>query len=197
VTSVDVTVRRPGPTADRRLPGDVNIWVFVLGDLAFFAAYFVIFMVVRAGHPEVFLTSQRHLSLAAGVANTVVLLTSSRFVALAVVAARAGDRAAAIRRTALGMVCGLVFVGIKLAEWAVVIGHGYTLPSNDFFMFYFMLTGVHLLHVVLGLGVLGYVVADLRKPRGPRTWITEVGATYWHMVDLLWVVIFVLLYVMR
>jgi nitric oxide reductase NorE protein len=72
-----------------------------------------------------------------------------------------------------------------------------TFPSNDFFMFYFMLTGVHLFHVALGLVFLGVAFRELRNPKLRRVSMVETGATYWHMVDLLWIVIFGLLYVMR
>ena len=86
---------------------------------------------------------------------------------------------------------------IKAYEWSTKIARGYTIPSNEFFSFYYMLTGVHLFHVALGLLILGVVVRELRNPRRRRMSMVETGATYWHMVDLLWIVIFALLYVMR
>lgn len=183
--------------AARRLPGDVNVWVFVLGDMVFFAAYFVIFMVVRHRDGGLFLQAQRHLSLAAGVINTLLLLASSRFVALGVVAVRSEDIARAVRRMMYGGACGMAFLAVKIWEWHHEISRGYTLPRNDFFMFYFMLTGVHLVHVLLGLGVLGIVIREIRNPGLRRSWVAEAGATYWHMVDLLWLILFALLYVMR
>lgn len=181
----------------RRLPGDPGMWVFVLGDLFIFLAYFTIFMIYRSKHNALFLSSQRHLNLLSGLANTLVLLASSRFVALAVQSARADQIQRARRLVAGGAVCGLVFVGIKLYEWATLISGGYTLARNEYFMFYFTLTGVHLLHVLLGLVVLGVVTLELRRPQALRANVIEAGAIYWHMVDLLWVVLFALLYVMR
>jgi nitric oxide reductase NorE protein len=179
------------------LPGDINVWVFVLGDLIIFPAYFVIFMIYRTQEHGLFLQSQRHLSLALGFINTLVLLASSRFVALAVQAARASDHRRAKHLIVYGGICGVTFVLIKTAEWAMEITGGFTLPKNNFFMFYFMLTGVHLFHVVLGLGILAMVFVELRMPKQRRVSVVEVGATYWHMVDLLWIIIFALVYVIR
>jgi nitric oxide reductase NorE protein len=177
------------------LPGDVNMWVFVLGDLLIFGAYFLIFMVHRHQERDLFLASQQHLSLTVGVANTLVLLASSWFVATSVRATRVGAYRRALRLTWWGGACGVLFLVIKAYEWTSKAIAGYTFPSNDFFMFYYMLTGVHLFHVVLGLVFLGVVVVELRSQR--RVAMVETGATYWHMVDLLWIVIFALLYVMR
>jgi nitric oxide reductase NorE protein len=182
---------------ERHLPGDSGMWLFVLGDMFFFLVYFVIFMVYRHWHPALFLDSQRHLDLTGGVVNTLVLLASSCLVALAVLTVRAGGnlkRASMLVTAAAG--CGVLFMAVKAYEWIQLTHDGYTFPHNDFFMFYFALTGVHLFHVLIGLVVLGVVQREIRSPR-VRPHVVEAGATYWHMVDLLWVVLFALLYVMR
>jgi nitric oxide reductase NorE protein len=179
------------------LPGDSHMWVMVLGELFIFGAYFIIFMIYRAMAPAQFLAAQQHLNVTVGVVNTVVLLTSSWFIARSVLAARAADPQRAIRLIYFGGGFGVAFILIKAYEWTTEIRHGYTMPSSDFYMFYYMLTGVHLFHVALGLLVLGIVVRELRNPRKQRTSMVESGGIYWHMVDLLWIVIFGLLYVMR
>jgi nitric oxide reductase NorE protein len=179
------------------LPGDSAMWVMVLGDLAIFGAYFIIFMIYRTMAPEQFLAAQQHLNITVGVVNTVVLVTSSWFIARGVLAATAGDPLRAIRMIYVGGGFGVAFILIKAYEWTTEVRHGFTMPSSDFFMFYFMLTGVHLFHVALGLLILGIVVRELRNPRKRRTSMVESGGIYWHMVDLLWIVIFGLLYVMR
>jgi nitric oxide reductase NorE protein len=179
------------------LPGDAAMWVMVLGDFVFFGAYFIIFMIHRAMAPELFLQSQQHLNLTIGVVNTLVLLTSSWFIVRSVATARSGDYQGAVRLTYLGGACGVLFIAIKAYEWSAEIAAGHTMPANEFFLFYYMLTGVHLFHVGLGLLILGIVVRELRNPRKRRVSMVESGATYWHMVDLLWIVIFGLLYVMR
>lgn len=194
---LDAEARTDVGTPKPHLPSDSNMWVFVLGDLVIFSAYFVIFMVYRARQPELFLESQRHLSINFGVANTLVLLGSSWFVARSVLATRDGQYRRAIQLTLCGGACGVVFMAIKAFEWSAKIGQGLTFPRNDFFMFYYLLTGVHLFHVALGLVFLGVSCAELRNPKGRRVTLVETGAIYWHLVDLLWIVIFTLVYVMR
>ena len=191
----DTTGRPGGVTV--HMPGDGAMWVMVLGDLIIFGGYFIIFMIYRAMAPAEFMAAQQRLDINVGVFNTLVLLASSLLVALSVQAARADDNDRALRLTYLGGLCGVAFILIKAYEWSAEIAHGYTIGSNDFFMFYYMLTGVHLFHVSLGLVILGVIVRELRNPRRRRMSMIESGATYWHMVDLLWIVIFALLYVMR
>lgn len=192
----DVTGDERAGATTSHLPGDGHMWFMVLGDLIIFGLYFIIYMAFRAANPEVFLAAQQHLNVTIGVVNTIVLITSSWFVAQSVLAVRAGDRAKAIKLTYGGAALGVLFLVIKIYEWSSEITRGYT-NSNEFFSFYYVLTGVHLFHVLLGLIVLGIVVRELRNPRRSRPSMVEQGATYWHMVDLLWVVIFALLYVVR
>jgi nitric oxide reductase NorE protein len=199
IQSPDGTAAGPARSgaATRGLPGDIHMWVFVLGDLLIFSVYFIVYLVYRAHEPGVFLAAQRHLSLVAGVVNTLVLLASSRFIAGAVRAARAGDARRAVRLVAWAGGCGLVFAAIKAGEWFYLVSHGFTVQRDDFFMFYLGLTGVHLFHVLMGLLILGIAVRELRAPRLRRVPVIEACALYWHMVDLLWVILFALLYVMR
>ena len=179
------------------LPGDAGMWVFVLGDMVIFGVYFIVFMVYRGHEQAVFLASQRHLSLASGAVNTLVLLAGSRFAALAVAAARAGDDRRASRLIGWCGICGVAFLLVKAHEWYSLISAGQTVQRNNFYMFYYAFTGVHLFHVLMGLVVLGVMLAELRRPAGRRTWLIEAGAIYWHMVDLLWIILFALLYLMR
>jgi nitric oxide reductase NorE protein len=183
-------------TPAAHLPGDSHMWVMVLGDMVIFGGYFIIFMIYRAMAPAEFLAAQQHLDLNIGVINTVILLTSSWFIARSVLATRGGRHSQAIRLTYAGGVCGALFIVIKAYEWSTKIAAGQT-NSEEFYSFYYVLTGVHLLHVAIGLVVLGVVVRELRNPSRRRASMVESGAIYWHMVDLLWVVIFALLYVMR
>lgn len=197
--TTDETTGSRGPAnsqSETHLPGDGHMWFMVLGDLIIFGLYFIIYMAFRAANPEEFLAAQQHLNVTIGVINTVVLITSSWFIAQSVLAARAGNRSKAITLTYGGAALGVLFLVIKVYEWFSEITRGYT-NSNEFFSFYYVLTGVHLFHVVVGLIVLGIVVRELRNPRRSRPSMVEQGATYWHMVDLLWVVIFALLYVVR
>lgn len=188
--------RQPAGGNGSHLPGDGHMWFMVLGDLVIFGAYFVIYMVHRAMAPQAFLAAQQHLDVTVGVINTMVLLTSSWFVARSVHAMRAGRHDEAVRLTYAGGACGLLFIAIKAYEWSVKIAAGYT-SSIPFFSFYYVLTGTHLFHVALGLLILGVTVRELRNPGLRRISVVEQGATYWHMVDLLWIAIFGLLYVVR
>lgn len=199
MTQQDSILAGPAQTAADpapRIPGDINMWVMVLGDLVIFSAYFVIYAIYRHQDPTGFLAAQQHLDIGIGSINTIVLLTSSWFMARAVLAARAGDHRPATRLVCITGACGVVFMVLKGYEWAVKIAAGHT-NSEMFYSFYYVITGVHLVHMLIGLITLGVVIRELRNPARRRTWMVETGATYWHMVDLLWVIIFGLFYVMR
>ncbi|OBB56655.1 cytochrome C oxidase subunit III [Mycobacterium sp. 852013-51886_SCH5428379] len=186
----------PRQPSSAHLPGDIHMWVMVLGDLIVFGGYFIIFMVYRSMNPEQFLRAQQHLDVNIGVLNTVILLTSSWFVARSVLACRTERHDQAVRFVWAGGICGLLFIAFKSYEWFSKVTAGHT-NSETFYSFYYVLTGVHLVHVIIGLVVLGVMVRELRNTGRRRTTLIESGAVYWHMVDLLWVVIFGLLYVMR
>ena len=117
-----------------QLPGDGHMWFMVLGDLVIFGAYFIVYMVQRAMAPAAYLQAQQHLSITIGVLNTLVLVTSSWFVAQAVRATATADYERAIRLIYGGGACGVLFIAIKAYEWTMKITHGYT-TSNEFFMF--------------------------------------------------------------
>ncbi len=186
-----------GPRNEVHLPGETSMWVFVLGDMVIFAMYFVVYLIQRSREPVIFLASQQHLNQNIGLANTLLMLTSSWFVARSVLAARAGNRQRTVRLMVAGGLCGVLFVLLKIYEWWSEISLGHTVATNEFFTWYFILTGVHLIHVLLGLFILTIVLRDLRRPLPYRVSLVESGATFWHMVDLLWIVIFALIYVMR
>lgn len=187
----------PQHSTKPHLPGDPDIWVFVLGDMLIFSAYFFVAGMDRRQDPQLFLESQRQLSQGIAIANTLILLTSSLFVALSVQATKNRDFRGASRFVTLGGTCGVGFLLLKSYEWYAKLRLGLTLGSNTFFMHYYMLTGVHVAHVLIGLVFLLVLRAELKGPNTPRVKLMEVGATYWHMVDFLWFLIFALLYLMR
>jgi nitric oxide reductase NorE protein len=178
------------------LPGESSMWFFILGDLLIFGVYFVCYMSYRSQNPALFLQSQHQLNQGIGVTNTVVLLTSSLFVALGTEAVRDGKSGAAFRLISGAVAFGVAFPLLKLVEWLPKIGAGHTPGENQFFMFYYLMTGMHLLHVLLGLTILGFVLRDLRSPT-PNIKFVETGAIYWHMVDLLWLLLFALFYLIK
>jgi nitric oxide reductase NorE protein len=185
--------------ADTRghVPGEASMWFFVIGDLLIFAVYFVGYMYFRGQNHQLFLASQARLNVDIGAINTVVLLTSSLFVALGTAAARAGNIAAGLRGFWIGLAFGAAFPLLKMFEWIPEITAGLTPGTNLFFMYYYVMTGMHLCHVALGLVIMCFVIRNLKTSTTPRISFIETGATYWHMVDVLWLVLFALLYLMR
>jgi nitric oxide reductase NorE protein len=179
------------------VPGESSMWFFVIGDLLIFGVYFVGYMYFRGQNQELFLTSQARLNLDIGAVNTVMLLTSSLFVALGVEAARAGNRVDALRRFWIALAFGAAFPLLKMFEWIPEITSGLTPGTNLFFMYYYVMTGMHLCHVALGLVIMCFIIRNLKAAAAPKISLVETGATYWHMVDVLWLVLFALLYLMR
>lgn len=182
-----------------RLHGDLAIWVFILAELLVFGVFFAAYAFARANNVELFNAEQATLDRDAGAINTVLLLTSSFFVVRAVQAAAASRGAAASRWLVGATLCGLGFVMIKLWEFGVKFGEGISLSSSTFYMFYLSLTFFHFMHVLLGLVILAALWHNARCNRyGPGAMNgIESGAAYWHMVDLVWLVLFPLVYVMR
>ena len=183
----------------RRLPGDAGVWVFIFADTMAFGLFFLLFSRGRMGSPSLYRDSAQHLSVGLGVLNTLILLTSGALMALAVDAARRNERRLVQRFTAGAIGVGLCFALTKVFEYSGKIKAGFTLLTNDFFMYYYVLTGVHFLHFVIGIVVLLILSAKARNDAIDahfRVWI-ESGASYWHMVDLLWIMLFPLLYLQR
>lgn len=178
-------------------PGELSMWFFIIGDLLIFGVYFVFYMYYRGQNQELFLQSQHHLNQGIGVINTVVLLTSSLFVALGTEAARAGRAIVAFRLFGLAFAFGVAFPLLKLTEWIPKISVGLTPGENLFFMYYYVMTGLHLFHVVIGLVIMAFVMRDLLVSSKPNIKFAETGAIYWHMVDLLWLMLLALFYLMR
>ena len=187
----------PTPAAPaRRIPGETGTWVFLFGDMLVFAAFFATFMVERAKAPDVFDAARRTLHLGVGLANTLVLLTSSLFVVVALGPLRSGARHIARSAVTAAMVCGGVFIALKVFEYHSLVTAGHGVGANHFYLYYFILTGVHLLHVCVGMAVLTFLLTQTRRPElsGNRMAVIEGGACFWHLVDLLWIVLFPLLY---
>jgi nitric oxide reductase NorE protein len=179
------------------MPGQGAMWVLVMIEAMTFSAYFVVYAVYFRWSPEAFLKAQSELNLSFGVLNTIILLTSSWSMATCVQLARGGHYRAAIRNCLLTTLGGVVFTVLKLYEWSIEIGKGMYFSTNEFFSYYYFLTGMHLLHVFVGFIALGVVYYQLQSPARRSQELIETGATYWHLVDFLWVIIFTLLYVMR
>lgn len=187
-----------GSGAPRRLPGVEGVWVFVFADMAVFALMFGCFMWDRHQQPVHFEASRQLLSLNFGGINTLILLTSSMLVVLAIDALKYGRNALAPGLFGLAVLCGLAFIVNKALEYRQKFEAGIGLLTDDFFMYYFIMTGMHLGHVVVGTVILAVLALKSRSAAPGRSLAAyEGGATYWHMVDLLWVCLFPLLYLVR
>ncbi|HKT04304.1 MAG TPA: cytochrome c oxidase subunit 3 [Rugosimonospora sp.] len=181
----------------RFVPGQPDMWFFALFEALVFTSYFVVYMYTRTQHTQLFLLSQAKLDLRIGALNTLLLLASSWSMARCVQASRTGAARSALRSALLTTVFGALFLVSKTLEWARLIHRGLTFTTNAFFTHYFFLTMIHALHLLIGFVVLGILVYQLRSPARRSQKLIETCATYWHTVDLLWVLIFSLLYVVR
>ncbi len=183
-------------TTGRRIPGEAGTWVFLLGDMLVFAAFFATFMVERSKAPEVFDAARKTLHVNIGLVNTLVLLTSSLFVVAAIGALRTGLRSTAAQALVIAAGCGVVFVALKVTEYVLLVQDGHTAGVNHFYLYYFILTGSHLLHVCIGILVLVLMLTQTRRTElsATRLAVIEGGGCFWHLVDLLWIVLFPLLY---
>lgn len=177
------------------VPGEPGLWVFILLDLVVFTAFFATIAVLRGRDVAVFAAGQEELSTTLAVVNTVLLLTGSLVVAGGVHAARMRDAVRARRLLAAGAATGLAFAAVKAVEYSALMADDHTMRSGDFFLAYFAFTGIHLMHVLLGVAILLAVRAHLVRPADEvRVGVVEGGAAYWHMVDLVWLILFPLLY---
>ncbi|MDD5160544.1 MAG: cytochrome c oxidase subunit 3 [Sulfuricurvum sp.] len=187
-------------------PGDFAIWIIVYVELVTFGLLFVGYAYSRRANLHLFNDSQLLLNQTTGFINTLLLITSSFFIVKAVEKiksmthdTRYKSNIAASHWLLSAIVLGSFFLVLKLTEFSHIFGQGITLSTNTFFMFYLLLTMFHFMHVSLGVIILvnlyrktksqGYTSEDCRG--------LESGALYWHLVDLLWIVLFPLVYIIR
>jgi nitric oxide reductase NorE protein len=191
-----VTTDRVKP---RHLPGVDGVWVFIGADSVIFAILFLTFMQDRLKNPALFEASRHTLNMNLGGIDTLILLTSSWSVALAIQALKR-DLIDRVSRYLLGgVLTGLMFVVSKSIEYFQKFAHGITPGTNPFYMWYFTLTGIHLAHVLLGTSLLAFLWVRSRRGAysSPHRAVPESVASFWHLVDLLWIVLFPLLYLMK
>ena len=180
-----------------RFPGDPDMWLFVVFESLVFTSYFCIYLYSRTQHEQAFLEAQSALTMSLGILQTVVLLTSSWSIARCVRETRAARYAAGQRFAFMTAGLGAMFFAVKIAEWVHLIRDGHTFTSSDFMQHFFFLTGIHAIHLIIGFVVLGVLIHQLSDPRRRSVDTIETCSTYWHTVDLFWLVIFALLYVVR
>lgn len=187
------------PARPTQPPGDLAIWFFILAELLVFAVFFLAYAWTRRANVELFNEYQSTLDMRAGLINTLALLTSSYCVVRAVAAVRVERLRNCLHWLLAAIGLGGLFVLVKIGEYAHHFELGVNLRTNTFYMFYLSLTFFHFLHVVLGMVILGAVAAKAWRggySAADHTGV-ETGASYWHMVDLVWLILFPLVYVMR
>lgn len=189
----------PGARDARHVPGEAGLWVLILGEMSMFAIYFAMFLLDRQDDVPTFRAGQQTLSQGFGAINTVVLLTSSLLVYVALAAVRRGDHVLAPKLFAGALVLAGVFYVVKAFEWSEKLSDGIVPTTDDFYGYYFVITGLHLAHVVVGMAVLAVLLVRSRRPdpTAGQLAVIEGGAVWWHMVDLNWMLLFPLLYLVH
>ena len=186
----------------------LGMWVFLVTEILFFGGLFLAYTVYRAQYSRAFAEASRHLDVTLGTLNTVVLIVSSLTMALAVYSAALGRRKAIMAFLGATMALGATFLGVKAVEYThkfhdhLVPGAGFRFPGPNakqaeiFFSLYFAMTGLHAAHMIIGLGLLTVLVLQARKGRyGPEYYTpVEISGLYWHFVDIVWIFLFPLLY---
>jgi nitric oxide reductase NorE protein len=188
-----------GLVDDRRLSGDITMWFVIVLEMLTFGLLFVVYAVAKAKDPSTFRTGQSSLDLRLGAINTVILLTGSWCAARGVHALRSSRVNAGARWLWGAAALGTGFLLVKGFEYQQKLRAGYDLDTDDFWMFYYLLTGFHFMHVAAAVLIVAAVafLVPRRQWKATDTQSPETAAVFWHMVDLLWVVLFPLVYVLR
>jgi nitric oxide reductase NorE protein len=182
-----------------RLAGDLAVWLIILAELLAFGILFLSYAFARTFDVALFNDAQSTLDLNSGAINTALLITGSWCVVRAVQAVKRDASAIGAHWLMAALACGSGFVVIKLMEFSAKADAGIDLSTNTFYMFYFLLTAFHFLHVLAAMVFLTILLVKTHAGRygSHDHHALESGAAFWHMVDLLWIVLFPLIYVMR
>lgn len=176
-------------------PGGILMWIIIFLELLTFGMAFAAFVYYGKEQPELFHESRLQLNSTFGAINTIFLLTSGFFMANAVLEFKSNNRFKSSQYFKLTMIGGSLFLLLKGVEYYHKIDSGITLDTNMFFTFYWMLTGFHLIHVIMGLVILIWTNYGMMK-KNSDTGIDDVEAcaSFWHMCDLIWLLLFPVLY---
>ena len=195
----------------------MGMWLFLITEILLFSGMFVAYTVYRAWHPEVFVSSSSLLDWQLGGINTLVLLASSLTVALSIHYIQKGNRTASLICLIITLLCAFGFLGIKTVEYSDKFEHGifagesfdphgeshgkdyadYNVPyAKQFFSIYFIMTGIHGFHVLVGVFLLGWLAVKTALGHFTKEWYTpvELVGLYWHIVDIIWIFLFPLMY---
>jgi len=194
----------------QQVASTLGMWLFLVTEIMFFGGLFLAYIIYRNEYFPAFRAASHELDVGLGTFNTIVLLTSSLTMALAVHGAQVSRRGMTIVCLILTMVLGSVFLGVKAYEYwhkwheHLIPGPGFVFHGPDphnaqlFFSLYFAMTGLHALHMVIGIGLLAILTLRTGQGMFNRLYYTpvEVSGLYWHFVDLVWIFLFPLLYLL-
>lgn len=187
----------------------MGMWLFLFTEILLFGGLFIVYMVYRMMNSDAFLLSSFELNVTMGTINTVVLLVSSMTIAMSITAIQKGNVKLSVNLLFLTLAAALVFMIIKYFEWSAKIHHGLfpgmeyfeNLPKGEglFFYLYFFMTGLHALHIIIGAILIAVVIYRTKKGviTAERYTLTENAGLYWHLVDLIWIYLFPLFYLIH
>ena len=175
----------------------LGMWIFLATEVLLFGGIFAGLFIFKYNWPEVFRAGSQELNVYMGAGNTVILLCSSFTMAMAVDAAQRGKSLALKWNLVLTIIFACGFLGVKFFEWKAKFEHGYYPGSDLFFSVYFMSTGLHLLHVLIGMSFIGLVLYRSNRYHEENFGGVEICGLYWHIVDIIWIFLFPLLYLLR
>lgn len=184
----------------------LGMWLFIFTELLLFGGLFVVYAVYRSLNPEAFHLASQELDVSIGTINTIILLISSATIAMSITALQKGNKKLSLFLIATTLVLAVVFLVNKYFEWGAKFEHG-LFPGSEFldglgtgdimfFGLYFFMTGLHAFHIIVGMVVLGvsFVYVKKGKLRHDNFQLLENGGLYWHLVDLIWIFLFPLFY---
>ena len=174
--------------------GRLAVWWVVVSEVVIFGGLLASYVMHRLAH-DAWAEQAAHTNMWIGAFNTWVLLTSSLCAVLAHKAAESGDGPKAARLIGYTMLGGVTFIVVKSFEWTIEITRGFTITSSTFWSFYYTAAGLHALHVIAGVVIMGIVANDARKNLELHR--VELIGIYWHFVDIVWIFLFPLLYIAK
>lgn len=183
---------------DKKLPGDLAMWFFILAELTVFAIFFIGFAVSEQLNAVMFSHGKAQLHQTSGLINTIALIMSSFFVALALNAMHRAQAKKAVLLLLTAKLFAIIYISVKIWEYLSLFEQGITIETNTFFTLYFLITAFHLMHVLLGMVILAFIAHSAWENKYQNNDLSgfEAGTSYWHMVDLLWIILFPLIYVL-
>lgn len=192
------TIETPNAKSIYYPPGGVLIWIIVFLELITFGAFLIVYLSYRQGDVETFDVSQSMLNTRLGMINTIVLLTSGLFMAAGLIELKK-KRTKAVTYLRLTIALGVLFMALKAFEYNEEIELGIGFSSNQFWVFYWMLTGFHLIHVLVAVTLLTYMLIKTKSGFYSSTNFEDVEAVgvFWHMCDLIWIFLFPILYLLH